>query len=413
MSQNPFKHEHDAIIVGASVAGCRTALTLAEKGIRVLLLDKAEFPRWKPCAGGITPKARPYLPDPLFDLVESSVHGAYLTFGDKYLTHLRSEHPLGWLVHRESFDQAHLELAQSQPTVDVALGSVVRGVREHTEGVVIETANGDLTGRVLVGADGAKSVVSRSLPGHHDRLMGFAYEGEARRAGSWDGSGGDITDSSPVDLDEATLFDFRRFPRGYGWVFPKKDHYSIGTFVYGQKLPDVKRLYEEFCSETPCLAGLDTYRARGHPVSLGGDLRRLNSRRIVLAGEAGGLVDPLTGEGIYYALRSGHVAGEAIVRFLRHGVSLDSYGDQIRAEIQEGFKSARTVARFIYDHPKLAFHLLLRNSLACRWFTEISAGTKTYSNLGRRLLKNVLFLPLHAGFSKRVEVQVEGRNMLE
>jgi flavin-dependent dehydrogenase len=128
---------------------------------------------------------------------------------------------------------------------------------------------------------------------------------------------------------------------------------------------------------------------------------------MVLVGEAGGLVDPLTGEGIYYALRSGHLAGEAISRFLRGRASLDAYGDQVRAEIQEGFRPARAIADFLYRHPRLAFHLLLRNSMACRWFAEVCAGQKTYERMLSRFFRNSLTLPFHAGFGKRKEVEVE------
>jgi len=294
--------QHDVIIVGASLAGCRTALSLAGRGVRVLLIDRAQFPRWKPCAGGLTLKTRPYIPEPLFDLVECTVQGAYLTFGAADVTHIRSETPLGWMIHRESFDHAHLELVRSCETVDVVLGVTVREIEEQTTGVLVSTDHETFQARVLVGADGAKSVVSRALPGHEDRLMGFAYEGEARAV--------------EASLAEDTLFDFHTFPRGYGWVFPKGDHYSLGGFVCGEKLPGVKDLYRDFCSESGVLRGVETYRARGHPLSLGGSLRRLNSRRVVLAGEAGGLVDPLTGEGIYYALRSGHLAARHIAEFL-------------------------------------------------------------------------------------------------
>jgi flavin-dependent dehydrogenase len=81
MRLKPRKPDYDAVIVGASVAGCRTALTLAHQGAAVLLLDRAGFPRWKPCAGGLTLKTRPYLPDPLFDRVEGTVQDAYLALG--------------------------------------------------------------------------------------------------------------------------------------------------------------------------------------------------------------------------------------------------------------------------------------------------------------------------------------------
>jgi geranylgeranyl reductase family protein len=393
MSQSAKSPEHDVIIVGTSIAGCRTALTLADRGVRALLLDRAEFPRWKPCAGGITLKARPYIPDPLFDLVETTVRGTHFTFGEEYATHLRADDALGWTIHRETFDQAHLELAESRPTVDAMLGTTVREVREDDSGVRVRTDSGELTARVLVGADGAMSVVSRHLPGHDERPMGFAYEGEAKAAAK--------------QLVDDTLFDFRKFPRGYGWVFPKEDHYSVGGFVYKGSLPGVKELYEEFCAETPCLKGAETYRARGHPVALGGEMRRLNTKRILLAGEAGNLVDPLTGEGIYYALRSGHLAGEAVADFLENRRSLDVYGDQVRDEIQENLRYGRFVAGWVYRHPKAGYHLLLRNSLLCRWFAEAGVGARTYKELFVDVLKKGFLLPFHSGLPTQKDVVVK------
>jgi geranylgeranyl reductase family protein len=388
--------EHDVIVVGAGAAGCSTALRLARQGVGVLLLDRADFPRWKPCAGGLTLKARPYLPNPLFDLVESEIHDTYLALGGEYVTHIHSKNPMGWLVHRETFDQVHLGLARTQPTIDVALGIIVRGIREDPTEVVVETNSGELRARVVVGADGAKSMVSKALPGHDKRHMAFAYEGEARLAAP-----------GKPDTTGVTYFEFRKFPGGYGWVFPKEDHLSVGGFIYEGKLPEVETVFHEFCAETEVVREAEIVRRRGHPVCLGGGARRLNSKRVVLVGEAGGLVDPLIGEGIYYALRSGHLAGEAIGRFLRDGTPLDAYGDEVRREIQDGFRSARTLADFLYRHPRLAFHLLLRNSMACRWFAEICAGQKTYERMLSRFFGNSLALPFHTGVRKRQEVEVE------
>jgi flavin-dependent dehydrogenase len=257
----------------------------------------------------LTLKTRPYLPESLFDLVECAIHGAYLRFGDQYVTHIRSENPMGWMVHRESFDEAHLQMARAHPTVEVWEGVAVRDVVEHASGVVVDTTQGSVEASLLVGADGATSVVSRALPGHEDRHMGFAYEGEVDREP-------DTGPRRPASREE-TLFDFRTFPHGYGWIFPKRDHHSVGGFVCGEKLPEIKEVYREFLSGSAWLQGVETNRTKGHPTSLGGSMRRLNSRRILLVGEAAGLVDPLTGEGIYYALRSGHLAGLAIGRLLK------------------------------------------------------------------------------------------------
>lgn len=386
---------HDVIIVGASIAGCRTARTLADAGVRVLLMDRSGFPRWKPCAGGLTLKARPYLSGTLWDRVETTMTGAYFTWGEDYVTHLRARGPLGWMVHRESFDEAHLELAASSPDVDVALGITVRGVREHTSGVRVETDGETFEAEVVVGADGAKSVVSRAVPGHEDRLMGFAYEGEAR-------PGGDRP-----RLDHEAWFDFRTFPHGYGWIFPKADHYSIGGFVYGRALPGVKELYKQFCRENEHLTGSETYRTRGHPISLGGNVRVLNTRRILLAGEAADLVDPLTGEGIYFALRSGHLAGQAVARFLADGTSLDGYSALVRREIQEDLRYGRILADFFFNHRKLAYHLVFQNDLLCRWFAEIRSGNRSYEDMVREAVTKGLILPFHTRFRRRNEVEVE------
>ena len=385
MTSRP-KAEHDVLIVGASIAGCRTALTLAERGARVLLLDRAEFPRWKPCAGGLTLKTRPYIPKPLWEMVECTMRGAYFTFGDEYETHLRSDHTLGWMIHRESFDHAHLQFVQAHPNVDTVLGTAVRGIEEHDSGVRVETDSGELEARILVGADGAKSVVSRALPGHGDRLMGFAYEGEAH--------------SPRRELSDEVLFDFRKFPHGYGWIFPKEDHYSIGGFVYGKGLPGIKDLYREFCDEVDFLKGAKTYRARGHPIALGGNLRSINTPRILLVGEAADLVDPLTGEGIYYAFRSGHLAGEAVARFLEQGEPLDTYGGRIREEIQEDLRYGRILADWIYDHPRMSFQILFRNTLLCRWITDIRSGTRTYKQVLLEALRKSPVLLLQAGLSR-------------
>ena len=393
------RHSHDVVIVGASVAGCRTTLTLAEQGVRVLLLDKAHFPRWKPCAGGLTLKTRPYLPESLFELVECAIHGAYLRFGDQYLTHIRSENPMGWMVHRESFDEAHLQLARAQPTVEAWEGVTVRGVAEHGSGVEVYTNQGLMEASVLVGADGATSAVSRALPGHEDRHLGFAYEGEVGREPA-------MGPERPASRDE-TLFDFQTFPHGYGWIFPKRDYHSVGSFVCGEKLPGIRELYQGFLSESEWLQGVETYRTKGHPTSLGGSMRRLNSGRIVLVGEAASLVDPLTGEGIYYALRSGHMAGVTIGRFLKGGEPLRQYGDQVRDEIQNELRYARMLADLVYNHPRLSFHLLLRNALLCQWLDEVGAGMKTYKGLFREAITQGFLLPFHAGFSRKLEVRVE------
>jgi geranylgeranyl reductase family protein len=385
--------DYDAIIVGASMAGCRAALTLSDQKRRILLIDKQHFPRWKPCAGGITLKAAPYIPRELQHLFECTMRGAYLTYGDRHSIHITSNAPLGWMVHREAFDLAHLALARSQPTVDVKLGTCVERIYEESGRVVVQTDSGSPSAHALIGADGVNSIVSQSLPGHADRSIGLAFEGEI---------------TAPHNrLEEDVLFDFRKFPRGYGWIFPKQHHVSVGGFIYHQSTPGMRKLYAEFCAETHSLRDHTPIRTRGHLIPHGGSYRKLNSGRIVLAGDAAELVDAMTGEGIYYALRSGHLAAEAVGRFLESNTTLDGYSTLIHDEIGRELHHARFCARLLFGWPRLCYHALFRNALVCEWLIKIMTGKMHYRDLKRALLTRGVLFPLHYKFSRQLELQVD------
>jgi flavin-dependent dehydrogenase len=296
------------------------------------------------------------------------------------VTHVTTTLPLGWTVHRERFDEAHLGLVRSLPCVEVIEGATVRKIEEASDRVRVWADDGAHVGQLVIGADGVNSVVSRCLPGHEERTIGFAYEGEA-------------TFDQP-SLRREVLFDFRKFPRGYGWIFPKIDHYSIGGYVFGGGVRRIASLYDEFCAESPSLAGCATYRRKGHRIPHGGSPRKLNGARVLLAGDAADLVDPLTGEGIYYALRSGQLAAEAALTFLGGSGSFDDYSDRVRREIQDELRIARIMARVLLRHPTAAFFLLLKNRTVCRWSVEILIGSKSYSSLRRDLLRRAWLLPL-------------------
>lgn len=381
----------DTIVVGAGPAGCHAAWELGKRGWNVLLMDRARFPRWKPCAGGITVKAAPYIPRQLHHLFERTIHETVISCGPNQITRLYCRRPVGWMVHREEFDQAHLDLVRGLDTVTVMEGTPVRGVEEEDARVRVRTGSGTFSARSLVGADGVESVVARAFNGWEEREFVAAFELEG-----WMPSG---------DHGIATQFDFGSFPGGYGWAFPKRARCSIGGYVGGAHARQVREQCRSFLSTWNQLKGCEIYRQRGYRLPLGGTLRPYNSTRIVLVGDAADAVDPVTGEGIAQAFRTSHLAASAIDRFLRFERALDGYSWRLWREIHGPFRLARKLSSMMYDHPFSAFRLMFRNRLLCRYFVHVLRGEMSYPGL---LARAALAAPALAAFRCRgTDVAVE------
>jgi len=371
---------HDVIVVGAGPAGCSATLELARLGIGVLLIDRARFPRWKPCAGGITVKATTAFPKQLHPFVEHTASRVVLSDGPGRTTHLQASRPVGWMVHREDFDLAYLQLVRALPGVEVREGCRVDSVRETGDGVVVETSTGDLAAAAVIGADGAGSVVSRAVREPVGRRFAVAFEAETTVDGT---------------LPEVQ-FDFGAFPGGYGWVFPKQGRCSVGGYVLAPRARDLRGQVDRFIAAWPHLAGLRPHRARGHRVPLGGTWQPLAGRRIVLAGDAADAVDPITGEGIALALRTGTLAAGAVHRLLAHGEPL-STADRTLAGIHRDLRRSRWLAQILYRHPRRGFRLLFGNRLLCQLFVDVLRGDRTYRGLTGAALLRLPLLPFGQG----------------
>jgi geranylgeranyl reductase family protein len=369
----------DAAVVGGGPAGCHAARRLAGEGLRVLLLEGQRFPRWKPCAGGLTAKIEPYLAPELRALCEREIDGSHVSFGDDRDVHVRPGRRVGWMVHRERFDQVHFAAVAALPGVEAVEGCRVREVREEADGVAVETSRGVLRARAAVGADGVAGVTARTVRPRLGRRLGVAYEGELA--------------VERQELTHDAVFDLASFRGGYGWIFPKAEQYSIGGYVYGRKAPGLRDDYDRFRAGSRWLTETRELRTRGHGVPAGGTRDRLDSRSIVLAGDAADTVDPLTGEGIYYAFRTAHLAAEAITAHLREGSALDAYTARVQREIHADFRWARRIAGVVYRFPRTAYAAFFRNALVCRWTTEILTGQRTYRALLGEALRNLHRLP--------------------
>ena len=346
----------EVIIVGAGPAGSTLARLLAEAGREVLLLDKATFPRPKTCGGGITPPAKALLP-PLTGVWRGELRR--LTFryrGADSLT-ITSATPLTYLVDRPSFDAALLagaELAGAQ----VRTGVTLKAATADEGGVNLETDLGLFRGHLAVGADGALGRFGPAL-GLGGSRPGLALEAE-------------IPLARPQITGEG-IIDYGFGSPGYGWLFPKEGLSSVGLGSYAL---GGKHLKEEFHSFLASL-GLSlaaSHSLRGHPIPVAGTGGPLIRPRAAVIGDAAGLADPLSGEGIRYALLSAHFLAETILSPKAAQGDLTAYQTLVEERILRNLRAASRLSRLFFPvSPRLHRHLAAHPSSGERLGGLVSA----------------------------------------
>ena len=361
--------EYDVIVVGAGPAGSTAARFCARQGLRTLLIEKDRFPRHKPCGGCLSPRVLREFDFDIGGVIESTVREAKFTFRLGEPFSICCEDPIGYLVMRESFDDLLCRKAQEEGA-DLYEERRVVGFRQDGQGVDVFIKGGEsVRCRYLVGADGARSTVFQSLRAGAMKKAGMAFMGEARFPyeiqGRW----------SFVHLDLGGV------PYGYGWIFPKGNLVSMGVgALFPSKGTRLKSQFERFIARVDYIKGAEIERARFYPLpTFSPDGLPLSRGRVALAGDAANLMDPMTGEGIYYAVRSGHMAGEAIVKAIEEDQKgIDGYQEALKRTLFQDLTMALKLARVIYRFPKAAYNILKSNRKLGLLYLDILAGNARY-----------------------------------
>ena len=349
----------DLIIIGAGPAGSAAAMTARRAGLSAALIDKAKFPRDKLCGGLVTGRARTQYRETFGGDLDPALFQAHnqIAFhaGDVRLGEIQKT-PTLYLTMRRDMDAHLLGLALAAGAKDFT-GQRVAQI--NTENPTVTLDDGTvLTGKILIGADGVNSIVARALFGRafDPARIGFALEVEAPP--------GPATNTIRIDFDAASW--------GYGWRFPKAGSTTIGVGGLQAPNPDMKAQLAKY------RAALDddaSCPVKGHFLPFG-DFKRMPGRgRVLLVGDAAGLVDPITGEGIAHALQSGAAAGIAAANAIADGKpqsALRRYRTALRP-LHRGLRMAGWLRPLIFE-PRL-------NPLFRRAFGQSSVVKGAYLRL--------------------------------
>jgi len=321
----------DAVISGAGPAGCSVALLLARKGLRVALLDKARFPRDKCCGDGIAPASARLLeelgvmdvvrrrvgPTTVFKGVTLFSPGGAVVKG--HLSQRGESATKSYVIPRMLLDDCFVSCVKANDSITFFDNTESRElIMDGDSARGLSTSAGEFYGKYVIAADGVYSPIADQLGllNRQKEQQGFAMRAYFSNVDS-------LSDSIELHYDNIIL-------PGYGWLFPageKRANIGVGIMTRFRDQRDLKKMFEWFVAENPVVSSklrhavMEPGTLKAWPLPFGSFQGNRSQGNVLLVGDAASFVDPLSGEGIYYAIKSGQFAAEAIIESLEENDS--------------------------------------------------------------------------------------------
>ena len=388
----------DVIVAGAGPAGATAAKMLGDAGVSTLLLDKSAFPRDKPCGGGISARALarfPYLTDALANIPGSWVSKVHFESPAGFVVDYRSPDRLYLMIRRCEFDNLLFSLAR--PNVEVATG-LARKVNVHPDYVSIHTDNHEYRAGMVIGCDGANSIVARA---------------SGLRTGSVQSDYAiDMMEETPqqelsmAERDRMYIYYRIRSHYGYGYVFPKTSHLNVGvgfkldyylSSLRGEHYAHHQAFVEDLKSKHLLTGQSNRANFKAFPLPISGPLARTYANRVLLAGDAGGFVNALTAEGIYYAMVTGELAARSAIDAIRAGnfasAQLGGYERMWKREIGDELANSVRLQKLLLADPQRIDRIVRaasRHPVLADLLARFATGALTHAQFKRSMLRRAL-----------------------
>ena len=360
----------DCVVVGAGPAGATAAYHLAKKGRSVLLLEKHALPRYKACAGGVSPAIAQWFDFDLSPAVARKVDRIVYTWKleDPVNARLENLEPM-WMVQRDVFDHFLVQKAQEQGA-ELRDNTAVTGIEFKGDRWQVNTATGPVEGRYLIAADGAEGPMRKWL----------GFKDPKQRTGAV------LEVNAAVDPTDAR-FEFGLLKNGYLSAFPKGAGYSIAaaTFVGG-----TGELANAILDYSKNLGLSNQGTVHTHALSLWDGNQKLHTQNALLAGEAAAIVDPLIAEGVRPSIFTGVKAAEAIDQAIAGNANaLEAYSTIVSEEWGADMVWAQRIAGAFYRFPGLGYKQGIKRPAATTHFARILCGQSRYSYIVNTAMKRL------------------------
>ncbi len=387
---------HDLLVIGGGPAGATCARRAAEKGLDVVLIEKTTHPREKPCGGALSPRVIDLLDFDISHLFQREFHGARIHTLTGRQTTLTRDGLKGYLIQRKEFDNFLLKKAEDAG-VEVIQGTEVVAIEQLRKGIRALGVGESYKAHLLIGADGVNGITSKHLK-IRDR---------------WDPESVAVCIKAEVPIDSSEIEQMMTSERnhnpsfldlyfgivewGYGWCFPLRESLNIGIGCRMDKSQNLRDKWGKFISYIETTRGrkLEIVGETSARIPFGGTTGRYAARRSMLVGDAAGLVSPISGEGISYAIESGILAADVAFNAVKNksAAHITEYEKKVKQGVLRELKNMRNLARILYKSPaniELICTIADEDSVMREYLTDILSRAKSINDLWNELRKRML-----------------------